>query len=53
MIFVETTLQNIMVIMKHQVLVKYSTTNKSNIKIQKIKQKRRTMNRVLQFFMLN
>ena len=51
--FVKTTLQKIMEIMKHQVLVKYYITNKLNTKIQKVTQKRRRMIRVLQFFMSN
>ena len=46
-------LEKIMVIMKQQVWVKYSITNISKIKIQKVKQKRRRMKRVLQFFMSN
>ena len=53
MIFVEIILKKILVIMKQQAWVKYSITNISNIKIQKVKQKRRRMNRVLQFFMSN
>ena len=52
-VFVKTILQKIMETMKHQVLVKYYITNKLNTKIQKVKQKRRRMNRVLQFFMSN
>ena len=51
--FVEIILKKIVVIMKQQVWVKYSITNILNIKIQKVKQKRRRMNRVLQFFMSN
>ena len=51
--FVEIILKTIMVIMKQQVWVKYSITNILNIKIQKVKQKRRRINRVLQFFMSN
>ena len=51
--FVEIMLKKIMVIMKQQVWVKYSITNLLNIKIQKVKQKIRRMNRVLQFFMSN
>ena len=35
---------------KQQVWVKFFFMNISNIKIQKVKQKRRRMNRVLQFF---
>ena len=38
--------------MKQQVWVKYSITNIFNIKIQKVKQKRRRMNQVLQFLKL-
>ena len=36
----QETNQNIMEIMKHQVLVKYYITNKLNTKIQKVKQKK-------------
>ena len=51
--FVEIILKKLLAIMKQQVWVRFFFKNISNIKIQKVKQKRRRMNQVLQFFMSN